>query len=62
MFENLLRSVLLLVIAALLKLALDALGVTIDEATFNSIVAAIVAVILSLLGVEAVRKVKPSLF
>lgn len=52
MLESLLRPVLVLVVGYLLRLGLVALGVELDEATFNSIVAAIVVVLLSLVGAE----------
>lgn len=62
MLSELLKSVLLIVVAFLLQLALGALGVELDEATFTAIVAAIVAYILSLLGLEAARAAFPSRF
>lgn len=50
MFSELLKSALTLVVAYLLKLALAALGVEIDEVTFNTIVASIVVWLLTQLG------------
>jgi hypothetical protein len=62
MLSELLKSVLLIVVAFLLQMALAALGVELDEGTFVAIVAAIVAYILSLLGLEGARSVFPNKF
>lgn len=59
---DLLKSVLLVVVAYLLKLGLAAIGVQIDEALFNTIVAAIVAYLLTLVGYAAGNKVAPRFF
>jgi hypothetical protein len=50
MLSELIKSVLMIVVAFLVRLALDALGVELDEGTFVAIVAAIVSYILALLA------------
>jgi hypothetical protein len=62
MSTELLRSILVLLIAAALRFVLAALGVEIDEVVFNTIVAAIVAYVLAALGVEAARAKYPNRF
>lgn len=52
MIESLLKPVLVLLLGYLLRLGLVAIGVQLDEAAFNSIVAAIAAYLLALLGLE----------
>lgn len=52
MIESLLKPVLVLVIGFALRFALEAIGVQLDEAVFNSIVAALVAFLLAQFGVE----------
>jgi hypothetical protein len=62
MSTELLRSILVLLIAAALRFLLAAIGVEIDEVVFNTIVAAIVAWVLSALGVEVARAYFPNRF
>jgi uncharacterized protein YacL len=62
MLNELLKTALVLVVSFALKAALIALGVEIDEATFNTIVAAIVAYVLALFGVEVARAKAPKYF
>jgi uncharacterized protein YacL len=62
MFNELLRSALVLIVAFLLRAALVALGVEIDVALFNTIVAAIVAYVLAAFGVEVAQAKAPKLF
>lgn len=62
MATDLLKPVLVLVVGYLLRLALVALGVELDEATFNAIVLAIVAYLLALVGVEGARRAAPNTF
>lgn len=62
MATELLRSVLLLVVAFLLRIVLEAIGVALDDVTFNTIVAALVAWILTNLGVEGARRAAPNTF
>lgn len=62
MTTELLRSVLLLVIAFALKWFLQLIGVEIDEVTFNTIVAAFVAWVLTSLGIEGARHAAPNTF
>ena len=62
MATELLKSVLVLIVAFLLRSALVALGVELDEVTFNTIVAAIVVYVLALVGVEAARRAAPKTF
>jgi hypothetical protein len=60
--NELLKSVLLVVVSYALKLALAALGVQIDDVLFNTIVAAVVAYVLSLLGLGIAAKFAPKYF
>lgn len=62
MATELLRSVLLLVVAFALRWFLALIGVEIDDVTFNTIVAAFVAWVLTQLGVEGARRAAPSTF
>ena len=62
MASELLKSVLVLVIAFVLRMALTAIGVQLDEVVFNTIVAALVAYVLALVGVEAAKKAAPKTF
>jgi hypothetical protein len=62
MLSELIKSVLMIVVAFLVRLALDALGVELDEGTFVAIVAAIVSYILALLGLEAAKAAAPNSF
>jgi len=62
MLTELLKAILVPVIAVALKYALAALGVVIDEALFNTLVAAIVTYLLALLGFEAARAAFPARF
>lgn len=62
MLENLLKPVLVTVVAFILKFALEAIGVELDEGTFVAIVAAIVAYLLALFGVDQAARSNPSLF
>lgn len=62
MSTELLRSILVVVIAFLLKLFLAAIGVQIDDVLFNTLVAAIVVWILHLLGLEVAARFAPHLF
>ena len=62
MLTELVKTVLVLVIGYVLRLAFVALGVEIDEATFNAIVLGIASYFLSLVGLEGVRKAAPKLF
>lgn len=54
-WKDLLQAALVLVVSYGLKWLLALIGVTIDEALFNTIVAAIVAYLLALFGVEVAR-------
>lgn len=62
MATELLRSVLLLVIAFALRWLLALINVEIDETTFNTIVAAFVAWVLTQLGVEGAKAARPNTF
>jgi uncharacterized protein YacL len=62
MLNELLKSALVLVISFLLRALLTALGVEIDVALFNTLVAAIVAYVLALFGVEVSRAKAPKFF
>jgi hypothetical protein len=62
MTTELLKPILLLIVGYILRLALTALGVELDEAVFNTLVVAIVAYILAVLGVEVARFYAPNRF
>jgi hypothetical protein len=62
MWSETLKLVLAVVIAAVLRVALVAIGVEIDEAQFNTIVAAIVVWIATQLGWETAHRVAPRYF
>lgn len=62
MATELLRSVLLLVVAFALRWFLQLIGVEIDDLNFNAIVAAFVAWVLTQLGVEGARRAAPNTF
>lgn len=62
MLSEVLRGVLAIVIGAILKLALAAIGVEIDDVLFNTLVAAIVTWILIQLGLEAAKAMAPRYF
>jgi uncharacterized protein YacL len=62
MLNELLKAALVLVVSFLLRAALTALGVDIDPELFNTIVAAIVAYVLALVGVEFARAKAPKYF
>lgn len=62
MTTELLRSVLVLLVGFVLRLALAAIGVELDEVVFNTLVAAIVVWVLTALGVEVARAKFPNRF
>lgn len=62
MFTELLKSALVLVVSFAVRALLAALNVAIDEALFNTLVAAIVAWLLAQFGVEAARAYAPNRF
>ena len=62
MWNEVLRGVLAIVIGALLKLLLAAIGVEIDDVLFNTLVAAIVTWIIVQLGLEAAKAMAPRYF
>ena len=62
MLNELLKAALVLVISFALKYGLGAIGVSIDEALFNTLVSAIVAYVLALFGVEVARARAPKYF
>jgi hypothetical protein len=62
MATELLKPILVIVVAFLLRMVLLAIGVELDEAVFASIVAGIVTWLLALLGVEAARRAAPNTF
>jgi len=61
MLTELLKSALVLVVSFAVKYVSNLIGVQLDEATFNSIVAGLVTLFLSLLGVELAFRAAPSL-
>ena len=61
-WSSLLQAVLTLVITALLKMGLAALGVEIDEALLNTIVGAIVVWLLGLFTVDVAKSFAPNKF
>lgn len=62
MTTELLRSVLLLLVAFVLRWFLALIGVEIDETTFNTIVAAFVVWVLTQLGIEGAKAARPNTF
>ena len=62
MLNELLKAVLVPVVAVGLKFLLSAIGVEIDPVLFNTIVTAIVAWILAHLGLELAAKAAPKYF
>ena len=62
MLNELLKAALVLVVSFLLKTALYAIGVEIDEVLFNTIVTAVVVWILAQLGVEVAKALAPKYF
>lgn len=62
MLNELIKSVLVVVVAFALKLALAAIGVEIDEVLFNTLVAAVVVWVLQALGIEVLQAVAPRYF
>jgi hypothetical protein len=62
MLNELLKSALVLVFSFAVKWLFGVLNVAIDEATFNAIVAGLVTLFLSLIGVEAARTFAPRYF
>lgn len=62
MLNEVIRGVLAIVIGAILKLALAAIGVEIDDVLFNTLVAAIVLWIMVQLGLETAKSVAPRYF
>jgi uncharacterized protein YacL len=62
MTSELLRSILVLLVAAALRFGLGVIGIEIDPVLFNTIVAAIVAYIFAALGVEVAQAKAPKYF
>ena len=62
MLNELLKSILVPVVAVALKFALAALGVEIDPVLFNTLVTAIVVFILAQFGLELAARVAPNTF
>lgn len=62
MLNELLKAVLVPVVAIGLKFVLAAIGVAIDEVLFNTIVVSIVAYVLAALGLEFAAKAAPNYF
>jgi hypothetical protein len=62
MLPEFLKSVLLVVVAFVLKFVLAAIGVELDEEVFVAIVAAIVSYLLALFGFEGIRAAFPNRF
>jgi len=62
MLNELLKSALVLVFSFAVKYVFGLIGVALDEATFNAIVAGLVTLFLSLIGVEAARSFAPRYF
>ena len=59
MLNNLIESVLLIAVAFAVRALFAAIGVTLDEATFNAIVAGIVSWLLARLGLGLAVKAFP---
>lgn len=62
MLNEFVKALLVVVVGYGLKFALAAIGIEIDPVLFNTLVAAIVAYILALLGMEAAYKFAPKYF
>lgn len=62
MLNEVIRGVLAIIIGAVLKLVLVAIGVEIDDVLFNTLVAAIVLWIMVQLGLEGARAIAPRYF
>ena len=62
MIGELLKAILVPVVAVALKYALVLIGVQIDEVLFNTIVVGIVTYLLALLGYEVARAKAPKYF
>lgn len=62
MLNELLKSALVLLVSFAVKYVLGLIGVVLDEAVFNSIVAGLVTYFLSLLGIEAAARFAPNYF
>lgn len=62
MISELLKAVLVPVVAVALRFALAVIGVEIDPVLFNTLVTAIVVWILAQFGLEAAAKVAPRYF
>jgi hypothetical protein len=62
MLNELLKSALVLLVSFAVKYILGLIGVVLDEATFNSIVAGLVTYFLSLLGLGVAAKFAPRYF
>lgn len=61
MLKEFVKTVLVVVIGFTLRFVFDALGVPVDEGTYNALVGAIVAYLLSLFGFEGAKKLIPTL-
>jgi multisubunit Na+/H+ antiporter MnhE subunit len=62
MLDELVKTVLVILVGFAVRWLFTLTGVEIDEATFNAIVGAIVVYLLALLGYAGARKLRPSLF
>lgn len=62
MLNELLKAALVLLVSFAVKALLQLIGVVLDEAVFNSIVAGLVTYFLSLLGIEVAAKFAPNYF
>ena len=61
MLEEPIKAALVVLLAAALKWAADALGIPLDDAIINSLAGALVIYFLSLFGVDVARKAAPKL-
>lgn len=61
MFDPVVTSAFVVIAAWLLKLAAEAFGIVLDEATLNALAGALVAYLLSLFGLGVTRRVFPGL-
>ena len=60
--SDLLKSVLVILVSFFVRWFFGVIGVEIDDATFNAIVAALVTLFLSLIGVGAAQRAMPNTF
>lgn len=61
MLDPVVQAALVVIVAYLLKLLANAVGIPLDDAVLNTLAAAIVAYLLGLFGLEVVKRAAPGL-